>query len=140
MSDFNQFIAMGAIVTEPEMRQTKNGKDFARFRFGYNRGWGDNKQQCYVTVLCWGKLGESICEWGTVGRKYLLVGDLSVVDSKGQDGYSTSVFVNAINMRPLTFEESEGKKPAKKKADPYEEAYGEGDSEDDNTFEDDIPF
>lgn len=140
VSDFNQFTALGAIVTEPEMRTTKNGKDFARFRFGYNRGWGDNKQQCYVTVLCWGKLGESICEWGKVGRKYLLVGDLSIVDDKKDGNYNTSVFVNAETMRPLTFEDNdEGKAKSKKKSDPVEDAYGDGGYSDDD-FEDDIPF
>jgi single-stranded DNA-binding protein len=138
MSDWNEFAALGAIVSEPEMRETKNGKPFARFRFGYNRGWGDNKQQCYLTVLCWGKLGESICEWGTVGRKYLLVGDLSVIDSKGDNGYSTSVFVNAATMKPLTFEENGNSNKGSKKStgDPVEAAYGSGDDDDDE----DIPF
>jgi single-stranded DNA-binding protein len=134
MSDYNQFTVLGAIVSEPELKHTKNGKAFARFRFGYTRGYGDNKQKCYVTVLCWGKLGESIMEWGEKGKKYFLVGDLSVVDSQGDKGWSTSVFVNANTVKSLS--NGEKKEPKQAGGDPLEEAYVDGSDED----QDEIPF
>lgn len=139
MDDFNKWVGTGYMVSAPERKQTRNGKEYARFRMAVNQGWGDQKKTTFLTCQVWGKPAEFVLEYGDKGRKVLIEGELNILEKKDGDNYNTSVFMQVRTLRFLDFIEKGG---SSKREDPMEKAYGGSKAEPaDDSFEDEeIPF
>lgn len=67
MANFNRVILMGNLTKDPELRYTAGGAPVANLRMAINRVYqsktGEKKEDvCYVTVVVWNKLAETVGE------------------------------------------------------------------------------
>jgi single stranded DNA-binding protein len=98
MGDFNKWVFTGNLVKDPEAKETRGGKPYTNIRVAFNRGWGDREQTDFVSVLCYGKLGEYVLANGAKGKKVLVEAELSIMLKDN----STSVFATAVSVRFMT--------------------------------------
>lgn len=59
----NFVILSGRIGQDIEVKQTQNGKSYARFSIAVNTGYGDNKRTSWLPCTVWGKSAEAMAKW-----------------------------------------------------------------------------
>lgn len=95
----NQWIAMGRLTADPEVRYTQDGKAIARFNFAVNRRFKrDNDPEAdFFQCVAFGKLAETIEKYVGKGTKILLEGEVrnnNYTDRDGVKHYGTQVVIN----------------------------------------------
>lgn len=59
----NFVILSGRIGQDIEVKQTQNGKSYARFSIAVNTGYGDNKRTSWLPCTVWGKSADAMARW-----------------------------------------------------------------------------
>lgn len=59
----NVCIISGRLGQDLEVKQTQNGKSYARFSIAVNTGFGDNKRTSWLPCTVWGKSAEAMAKW-----------------------------------------------------------------------------
>ncbi len=82
MADFNKVILLGRLTRDPELRYTPAGSPVCNFDLAVNRSYttqaGERRDEvCFVTIVVWGKQGETCAEYLKKGRQTLIEGRLS---------------------------------------------------------------
>jgi len=113
MRSYNRVTLMGHMANDPELRQTKNGKNLVTFSLATDRDWVDSggekhKKVDFHRVVAWQNLAE-ICE------KYLVKGSAIMLDgrisnrtyeiSEGDKRSITEIVADNINI--ITWKKSE---------------------------------
>lgn len=91
MAGFMNFIIVGNVGRDPEMRYTQSGVAVCSFSVAVTRkfGSGENRTEKtqWVRVSCWNKLGETANQWVKKGGQILVQGSVEVsayLDKGGQ--------------------------------------------------------
>lgn len=95
----NQFIGIGNITKDLDLRSTASGKSVCSFSIAINHGFGDKKQTDYIDCVAWDKAAESLCKYMSKGKKIAVSGRLqkrSYEDAKGNTRYVTEVVVDEV--------------------------------------------
>ncbi|MBI4392153.1 MAG: single-stranded DNA-binding protein [candidate division NC10 bacterium] len=95
MANFNKVILLGNLTRDPELRYTPSGAPVCSFDLAVNRSYttqaGERRDEvCYVTIVVWGKQGETCAEYLKKGRGALVEGRLTLRSWETPDGQKRS--------------------------------------------------
>ena len=87
----NKMTLIGNVGTDPEMRYTPNGNPVTSFTVATNRRYttaeGEQREETeWFTVSAWNRLGETINQYLTKGRRVYVEGRLKSSTWTGNDG------------------------------------------------------
>lgn len=121
------YVIIGRFVNDPEMKYTKDGKPYTKFRFATSRNWKNGEgerieKSTFFNAVAWGKLAEIVGQYGAKGRLACIESDdidASAYMGKVKDGSETGYVskdgepVEArcsleLNVRGLTFLDKNG--------------------------------
>ncbi len=111
MRSVNKVILIGHLASDPEIRQTKSGKQVASFSLATNRDWvtsdGESKQATdFHRIVAWGDLVNVFQDFLAKGMCVYLEGRLSnhsYETKSGDKRYVTEIVADTISI--LTFRE-----------------------------------
>lgn len=125
----NKVILIGNVTKDPDIKQTKDGKEIANFSLATNDKWkdkstGEQKEKVeYHNISAFGGVVNVIKNYVKKGSKLYLEGALETqeYEKNGQDVYSTKIVLKGFNSA-LQLLDSKGSKPI----DSHNEAKGNG--------------
>jgi len=102
----NKMTLIGNVGTDPEMRYTPNGNPVTSFTVATNRRYttaeGEQREETeWFTVSAWNRLGETINQYLTKGRRVYVEGRLKSSTWTGNDGearFRNEITANQILM------------------------------------------
>ena len=102
----NKMTLIGNVGTDPEMRYTPNGNPVTSFTVATNRRYttaeGEQREETeWFTVSAWNRLGETINQYLTNGRRVYVEGRLKSSTWTGNDGetrFRNEITANQILM------------------------------------------
>jgi len=100
---FNQFIGIGNLTADPEIKYHDGGGSKTRFAIAINRP-GKKDEVLFLNCECWDKLAESVAEYARKGRKVLIAGELKMDSYEDRDGNKRQAWY--INCREVRFLDS----------------------------------
>lgn len=95
----NNFIGIGRITRDIEVRTTANGKTYARFNLAIDRGrnaTGEDMGTDYPSCVIWGRSAETLARLAGKGTKIAVQGRITTgsYDKGGEKVYTTDVMVD----------------------------------------------
>lgn len=96
----NFVILSGRIGQDIEVKQTQNGKSYARFSIAVNTGYGDNKRTSWLPCTVWGKSAEAMAKWCKKGTLVNINAEAIQNSYTNRDGNK----VNSIEFTVRTWE------------------------------------
>lgn len=131
----NKLTITGNLTSDPVQRDY-DGKKLTEFRVAVDRKFKVNGQKVtdFFRVKCWRQNAEYTYNYGSKGRKVLVIGELQAgtyTDSEGMTRMSLDIVADEVEFLTPKSEQTEEPKPAKKN-------YTEKDFTDIQS--DDIPF
>jgi len=95
MADFNKIILIGNLTRDPEQKTLPSGTQVATFGIASNRSYkaknGDTKSEtCFVDVVTFDKLSETVTNYLAKGRQILVEGRLQFRTWDDKDGQRRS--------------------------------------------------
>jgi len=141
----NKVILIGRLGKDPETRYTPSGAAVTNFSLATSESWKDKntgeKQEKteWHNIVTFGKLAEICGEYLKKGSECYVEGSLITekwTDKSGNDRYTTKIKCNEMQMLG-----SKNDSPSTAPQQPSQPAQNQpAFSDDDNTFDDDIPF
>lgn len=97
----NNFVGIGRLTRDPEVKYTQSGKAYASFTLAIDRRRsGDGNQQAdFISCVAWEKIAEVISQYCTKGKKIAVEGRIQTRSYDAQDGnkrYVTEVVVQSM--------------------------------------------
>lgn len=118
MSDLNVFSFTGKVGRDPSWKDGGTWQ-LASFPVANNIGWGDKKKTQWISVTCWGKLGDRANRFLKKGYTVAVSGEatIRIPDKLDRDGkpYPPSLDVKATGFEII----NQGKSAAAANSDPY---------------------
>ena len=90
----NNWIGLGRMVRDPEVRYTQSGKAVAQFTIAINRPYKNtegNYDADFINCVAWGKVGELIGNTVHKGQRLIVEGAIQVCSYEGKDGVKRTV-------------------------------------------------
>ena len=97
---FSKAIIVGNLTRDPELRSTPSGAQVCGFSVAVNRKFKDQEEVSFFNCNAWGKLGETIAQYGRKGSGILVSGRLdqrSYDDKNGQRRSVVEINVDDFN-------------------------------------------
>jgi len=144
--DLNNFIGIGRLTRDPELRYTPSGKGVCKFGIAINRTYknqeGNNVEDTlFINVVTWGKQAENCSQFLKKGRRVAINGELRSNNWQDKDGNKrVSYEINARTVQFLDLIKDTSIAPEENPVEGEENIPEEGISEDTSVSEDDIPF
>ena len=100
----NQCVIIGNLTSDPELRQTQNGKSVVKFTVAVNNGKdadGKDRPADFITCQAWNKTAELVGRWWTKGKPIAVVGAFKTdkyQDKKHDDvtHYNSYILVSSV--------------------------------------------
>lgn len=100
----NQCVIIGNLTSDPELRQTQNGKSVVKFTVAINNGKdseGKDRPADFITCQAWNKTAELVSRWWTKGKPIAVIGAFKTdkyQDKNHEDvtHYSSYILVNSV--------------------------------------------
>ena len=100
----NKVILIGNLTSDPELRQTQNGKSVVKFTVATSNGKdseGKDRPADFTTCQAWDKRAEMIAKWFNKGKQICVTGALKTDKYKDKNHddvthYNSYVLVNEI--------------------------------------------
>lgn len=141
-----QMICLGNLGRDPEIKETKNGKEICVFSVGVPTGYGDHKTTEWFNCIAFGNTGRAIGKYLQKGSQILIQGEMrNSPYRKDENGHDIQNFT--LNVSQFSFvgnKKSEGN-PSYNDT-PASFASGSNNSSDEfmsvgnNSDEEDLPF
>ena len=96
MPNFNQFIGIGNMVNDPDLKYLPSGTAVCDFTIAMNRRWNDRQtgerkdDTCFLDVSIFGPRGEAVNEYFSKGKPILVVGHIKQERWETDDGQKRS--------------------------------------------------
>lgn len=105
----NRIIIIGRLTRDPELRYIANGTAVANFTLAVEKNFKNKetgeRDVDFIKVTVWQKLAENCAKYLKKGSIAAAEGELHINKDKGKDGKTyTNAFVNASNVRFLSFD------------------------------------
>ena len=111
----NNFICMGRLTKDPEMRTTTSGKFVITFTLAVDRPFsGEKKEADFIPCVVWGKSAELIGNSCQKGHRLLVEGRLQIRNFDAKDGtkhWVTEVVANSFEFIERKAEGNAGRPP-----------------------------
>jgi single-strand DNA-binding protein len=102
----NNWIGIGNLTDDPEMRYTENGTAVTSFSIAINNGKdksGEDRPPTYIDVQAWEKLAENCAEYLRKGKKVAVSGPITVDKWTDQEGTKRQKYrIRAMNVEFLS--------------------------------------
>jgi len=110
MAGFNQIFVHGFACNDPELKTSKNGGTFSRFRIGHSTGQGKAKKDTYYNVTCFGTVAENVVKFVSKGDQVIVMGSVELTEWKTKAGEKVKEMrITAHNIRNIFTKEKEHK-------------------------------
>ena len=98
MRNLNIVAIVGRLGSDPEVKKTKNGKDFVQFNIANNRDYGESERVNWISCTAFGPVAELIAKYLKKGNKALFTGELqeSKWEKDGKNYSKLGVLVNTV--------------------------------------------
>ena len=102
---YQQFIAVGNLGSDVEMRYTPSGVPVASFNLAVNKSFVKEdgakvEKTLWVRITCWRKLAETVAQYLTKGRQVMVVGEIEeargYLDQEGNARASLEVTAQTV--------------------------------------------
>ena len=94
----NQFVGIGNLTRDPEMRYTGDGTAYTKFTLAINASYKDG-ETLFMDVTAWGKQAENSAEYLRKGNKAAVVGEVRMDRWEDAEGNKrTKWYCNARNV------------------------------------------
>jgi len=105
----NRIIIIGRLTRDPELRYIANGTAVANFTLAVEKNFKNKetgeRDVDFIKVTVWQKLAENCAKYLKKGRIAAAEGEFHINKDKGKNGKTyTNAFVNASNVRFLSFD------------------------------------
>ena len=105
----NNFVGIGRLTREPELRRTERGKAVVMFTIAIDRGF-DGEHTDFLPVVCWDKLAENVANFLSKGSLVAVQGGVTSRTYKTRDGQNhTAIEVLARTVQFLEKKKEEQK-------------------------------
>ena len=97
--NFNKVFLGGRLTSDPEIKQTPNGKMVCQFSVAVNRK-GKDQPTDFINCVAWRNTADFIGKYFSKGSSILVVGNIqnrSWQDNNGNKRYATEVIVDEVN-------------------------------------------
>ena len=101
--DLNNFVCIGRLTRDPELKYTPSGKAYCRMGVAVNRSYKSGEEvkedTLFINIVSWGKQGENCAQYLTKGRRVAINGELrsnNWVDKEGVKKYGFEIAVDTI--------------------------------------------
>lgn len=100
---YNKVIAIGRLVTKPELVKTATDKHVARLSLAVNRRFKNasgEREADFISVVVWGKLAETLVSYASKGSLMSIDGELRTrkYNKDGQVHYVTEVLCQSFQL------------------------------------------
>lgn len=136
----NNWIGIGRLVRDVEVRYTNSGTAVASFTLAVDRNRKDsqgNKQTDFINVVAWQKLGELCSQYLSKGRQAAVQGELTSRSYQNKEGQKVTLWeINASNVQFLDKPEKGDSNVAKPNIQPNSQpqrSYGDDPFADEST-------
>jgi single-strand DNA-binding protein len=144
--DLNNFVGIGRLTRDPELRYTPGGTGVCKFGIAINRTYrnqeGNNIEEVlFINVTTWGKQAENVSQFLKKGKRVAINGELRSNSWQDKEGNKRTSF--EINARTVQFLDSAKDSDFAKEGsaeEGEENVSDESINEDTSISEDDIPF
>lgn len=112
--NINKVILMGRMTSDPELKNTPNGKTVTQFSVAVNRKYSKDNQADFIECVAFEKTAEFIAQYMRKGSAIIICGRLQVDSWKDKEGASrktTRVMVDEVQ-----FGEAKGKTESPKES------------------------
>lgn len=100
----NQCVIIGNLASDPELRQTPNGKSVVKFTVAVNNGKdsdGKDRPADFIACQAWNKTADLVGKWWTKGKPIAVIGAFKTdkyQDKKYEDvtHYNSYILVNSV--------------------------------------------
>ena len=116
----NNWIGIGRLTRDPEVRETKDGLLVATFNIAIDRP-GDKGETDFPRITCFGKTAENVGKYMKKGRQVAVQGYVatgSYVNQNGEKVYTTGVTANRVEFLGSKDEGQTSSRPAPAPATP----------------------
>jgi single-strand DNA-binding protein len=138
---FNLVVLTGRLTSDPELKTTANNVAVTSFNIAVDRGYGDNKQTDFITLVAWRKTAELITKHFRKGSLIGIEGSIQTRNYEDKNGNKRTAFEVVVDN--VQFLESKKNKNVNIDADEPPQSF----SNNSNDFadlgeaeEDDLPF
>ena len=90
MASLNKVLIIGRLTRDPELRYTPQGTAVCDIRLAVDDGRRESKRTCFIDVVCWRKIAESVAEYLSKGREVLIEGRLHLDEWTDQNNSKRS--------------------------------------------------
>lgn len=103
----NEFIIIGRLTKDPEVKYTTTGKALANIVVAVNSGYGDKKQTFYPRISVFGTTAENIALYSGKGLRIAVKGRIQTgsYEKDGKTVYTTDLVADYVDF--LDFKEKE---------------------------------
>jgi single-strand DNA-binding protein len=155
MASFNKVILMGNLTRDPELRTTPAGQHVCKFGLAVNRVYntrdGEKREDTtFVDIEAWGKQAETIAKYMTKGKSLMVEGRLKFEswEDKNSGAKRSRLSVFAENFQFLGGRDEMGSGQSGSNSNEYDQSappmrsssVEPSQAEDEDMFEDDVPF
>lgn len=110
----NNFVGIGRLTRDPELRRTERGKAVVMFTIAIDRGF-DGEHTDFLPVVCWDKLAENVANFLSKGSLVGVQGSITSRVYKARDGQNRT----AIEVLARTVQFLEKKKEEQKQTNEF---------------------
>ena len=107
----NNWIGIGNLVKEVDLKYLPSGKAVTKFTIAINSGFGDKQKVDYINIVCFDKLAENCANYLDKGKKCAIQGRISTgsyTTQSGEKRYTTEIVADRVEF--LSTEKKESKK------------------------------
>lgn len=94
----NKVILIGRLTSDPEVRQTQNGKNTCSFNVAVDRNNGKDKEKTadFIRCVAWGSNADFISKYFSKGKMIAIEGNIKTgsYEKDGAKHYTTDVWVD----------------------------------------------
>lgn len=120
----NNWIGIGNLTDDPEMRYTESGKAVTQFSIAIDNGKdpeGNERPPTYIDVVAWENLGERCAEYLRKGKKCAVSGPITVDKYEDRDGVKRVKYrIRAMKVEFLS-PRDQAERPAPRRPAPRED-------------------
>lgn len=107
----NKVILIGNLTSDPELRQTQNGKSVVRFTVATSNGKdseGKDRPADFTTCQAWDKRAEMIAKWFTKGKQICVTGAIKTDKYKDKNHEDVTHYNSYVLVSEVEFVGSKG--------------------------------
>jgi single-strand DNA-binding protein len=114
----NNWIGIGNLTDDPEMRYTESGSAVTSFSIAINNGKdksGEERPPTYIDVVTWEKLAENCAEYLRKGKKCAVSGPITVDKYEDREGVKRTKYrIRAMNVEFLSPRSDDDEQPRRR--------------------------